>query len=220
MQGYKSICYDIKKFNFEQIIENLYQIKDLSELHSLSTEKYVDLFEVGKDSSTVFHKCFYDKFREGWKEMHDIYQLFIKEVVAQYVEEDFLYQYFPTFRVHLPGNIAVGKFHKDSEFGHPKGEVNFVLPLTDSDDTASIWVETEEDKSDYQAMEMRVGELITFNGNILCHGNKVNRTNRTRVSMDFRILPLSKYNEHETSESVTRKTKFTEGEYYRRFIKA
>jgi hypothetical protein len=38
--------------------------------------------------------------------------------------------------------------------------------------------------------------------------------------MDFRVLPLSKYDESNTGESMTLNTKFKEGAYYKRFIKA
>jgi hypothetical protein len=92
--------------------------------------------------------------------------------------------------------------------------------LTFSMDTASIWVESEENKGDYEAMVLMLGSLIKFNGNILTHGNRVNEEKRTRVSMDFRVLPISRYDSDIVNWSVTTKTKFTEGEYYKKWTQS
>ena len=45
------------------------------------------------------------------------------------------------------------------------------------------------------------------------HGNKQNTTQNTRVSVDFRVIPLSKYNEEDGSAIYT-KMKFQIGDYY------
>ncbi len=184
-------------------------------LHMVSPVKYPELFEVGKDSSTVFHKKFYDRYREGWPEFEQYYLDYISQYVAPRFPHGFLYQAFPTFRVHLPNNVAVGAFHTDAEFGHPKGEINFIVPLTNSKDTASVWVESAPGKEDYKPLMLKVGQLVSFCGNLLRHGNKVNQTGRTRVSIDFRILPLEMYDENNGGESITQKTKFVIGEYYK-----
>ncbi len=62
---------------------------------------------------------------------------------------------------------------------------------------------------------MHLGELIEFNGNRLSHGNKVNTTGQTRVSMDFRILPIEHYKPNDQKGSVTLNTKFVVGQYYK-----
>lgn len=205
--------YDTKRFDFVKLISGVFGVDDLSEIN----EVHGELFKVGNDSKTSYHEKFYNKYREGWGEMQSLYDLFIEEIISKTMNEDFLYQKFPTIRVHLKKNIAVGAFHNDSEFNHPESEINFIIPLTSSDGTASVWVESEEGKKDFSPMVLRVGEVIMFNGNKLTHGNKVNETDRTRVSMDFRILALSKYNANNESGSMTMNIKFKEGEYYNRF---
>lgn len=59
-------------------------------------------------------------------------------------EKRIIYQKKPTFRVHLPNNVgnayngtslvltslAVGKKHRDYDYFHPPGEINFWLPFT------------------------------------------------------------------------------------------
>jgi hypothetical protein len=46
------------------------------------------------------------------------------------------------------------------------------------------------------------------------HGNKPNKTSLTRISFDFRIIPLSKYNPTWNTDSPTSHTKFSLGHYY------
>lgn len=218
MNHYFTIAYDTKYFDFIKVVKDLFNGVDLHFLHTQTTEEYKEQFEVGKDSSTVFHKQFYDKFRSGWPEMQDLYDRFVKDIINMIFEgqDDVLYQSFPTFRVHLPKNVAVGAFHNDAEFGHPAGEINCIIPLTNSDGTASVWVESESGKKDFQPIPLNEGQLIIFNGNTLTHGNKMNLTDQTRVSMDFRLLQALKYDESNLSESITQKTKFKEGAYYKR----
>lgn len=208
--NYTIIPFDHQKFNFSKVVGDLFETDRLQDLN----ENHKELFQVGMDSSTSFHKKFYDKYREGWNELEEMYLNFIKEVIAPNYDEDILFQRFPTVRFHLPDNVAVGAFHNDASFGHPKHEVNYIIPLTNSYDTASVWIESEPGKGDFRAAYMVIGNLIQFNGNELTHGNKVNGTGLTRVSLDFRVLPFSKYDENGNGESITQKTKFKEGEYY------
>lgn len=214
------IPFDNYKFDFVKTISDFFDVNyGLKYLHELSKEKYNKLFEVGKDSSTEFHTKFYNQYRSGWPELESLYEKFIREVISIHFDEDFLFQKFPTARFHLPQNVAVGDFHTDAEFGHPDGEINFIIPLTESKDTASVWVESEEGKKDFTSIVLQPGWLVRFNGNRLTHGNKVNATEKTRVSMDFRILPISKYKPEDASSSITTHTKFVEGQYFKRFKK-
>ncbi len=214
MIRYRCTPYDTARYNFIKLIADLLGVEKLEDLH----EQHSELFKIGADSSTSFHRKFYDKYHSGWPEMVKLYEQFIKEEVTGLTTQcPFLYQKFPTFRVHLRGNLAVGAFHNDAQFGHPAGEINYIIPLTDSRGTASVWVESRPGKGDFEPMILRPGWLIEFNGNQLTHGNKVNLTGKTRVSMDFRILPAHLYRESEVSESITLKTKLREGEYYKKF---
>lgn len=210
--------FNPREFNFVELIEKLFETDNLSTLHKIAKREYKSQFEIGKDSSTEFHKKFYDKYHSGWPDMVSLYGSFIAHLSSSFFE-DFLYQSFPTFRISLPGNVAVGAFHNDAEFGHPEGEINYIIPLTYSYESSSVWVESEPNKGDFQSIPMAIGDLIKFDGNKLTHGNRTNITGRSRVSMDFRILPMSMYDENNNSVSITRNTKFIEGEYYKKFSK-
>ena len=81
-------------------------------------------------------------------------------------------------------------------------------------DTNTIWVESREDRGDFAPMECRYGELIQWDGSNLMHGNKVNKTKKTRISVDFRVMSYARYKPSEHG-SINTKTKFQIGGYYK-----
>ena len=66
--------------------------------------------------------------------------------------------------------------------------------------------------------EMKQGQFSIFYGNKCKHGNKCNNTTATRVSLDFRVMPLSKYllnlSKGSIGESAIAERKFEPGGYY------
>jgi hypothetical protein len=159
---------------------------------------------------------FYDKMDSDNKFM-DLYRLFIKEYVSVIFGKDFLFQRYPTFRIHYPENIAVFEFHKDKDYNHNEKEINFYLPITQAFDTNTFWIESEENKGDYSPVEANYGDLVKFDGANLKHGNKINKTNLTRISLDFRILLKKDYNPKHLKISKTKNIKFEVGGYYEDF---
>jgi hypothetical protein len=216
-----TLLFNTEKYNMYSTVENLFQC-DLSKLHTTSTQDYPVLTTdmLGKDSHTEFHKLFYSTLNNGWTELVDKYNLFIKEVISPYLHlNEFLYQKYPTFRIHLPNNTAICIKHYDSDelHKHPKGEINFIYALTDMYDTNTIWVEKMPRLEEFLPIHLKLGECICFNGNICNHVNKINKTGKTRISFDFRILPLNYYNPDSLLQSVTTQSKYIEGGYYLRF---
>jgi len=53
------IPFDERRFDFVTVVKNIFSSNvDLRDLYCLADEQYNNLFEVGKDSSTEFHKNF------------------------------------------------------------------------------------------------------------------------------------------------------------------
>lgn len=94
----------------------------------------------------------------------------------------------PTCRLQ-PGPARAGiKPHHDGEYGHQNGELNFWLPLTDRKlNQVDLWCETSHKAGDYHAIEARIGEIISFHGSSCRHFVNRNESDKTRMSMDFRI---------------------------------
>ena len=209
--------YNAKEYNFVDIIKNLFDCKNLQLLHEKLPEniKYTELHKIGEDNKTWFHKKFYKPINEGNSQFQSLYDKFIFEVVSKFVDEaSFLYQKTPTFRVHAPDNVAVGGWHKDSDYNHPSGEENFIVSLTPAYGTNTVWSESAPGLGDFSPFVMDVGNIIQFDGNRCLHGNKTNDTGLTRVGFDFRIIPFSLYKEDKSLKSISASRQFILGDYY------
>ena len=80
------------------------------------------------------------------------------------------------------------KPHHDGEYGHQHGELNFWMPLTDRTlNGVDLWCESSFQKNDFQPIEAKIGEIVSFHGTSCRHFVNRNSSNKTRVSMDFRI---------------------------------
>ena len=212
------LSYDKNKYNMVKSVRNIFDC-ELNELHNYSQQEYELFTEVGKDSHTEFHKHFYNKIDEGWDDLKDIYYNFIEEVILPYLElDEALVQETPNFRVQLPNNVAVVIKHYDSDrlHKHPIGEINFIYALTDMYDTNTVMVEKMPRLGEFIQLNLKSGECISFNGNCCEHYNNINKTGQTRVSFDFRILPLNFYNPNCNVTSVTTNKQYIEGGYYKR----
>ena len=187
-----TISYDVKKYPFKNIVCSWLDETPLDKLHEL--KKY-DHFVRENDQSSIWHKKFYEMVRN-----------------------DKTYQKIPTFRVHLPGNIAVGEFHKDKHYrnvdwAEKVKETNYYIPLTKAYDTNTIWAESVEDLKDFKPMDCDYGDCIEWDASNLMHGNKDNITSNTRVSFDFRVIPKSRYIESDHL-TINTKIRFGIGGYY------
>ena len=214
------LSYDKDKYPLYQLVQSIFSQK-LDQIHT-SGEKYNLFTTLGKDSHTVYHRTFYDKIDSGWQEFVDVYENFISEIVLPYLGlEEALFQKYPTFRVQLPDNVAIVLQHYDSDdlHRHPFGEVNFVYALTDMFDSNTISIEKMPRCGNFEKVLLKQGECLSMNGNLCSHHNEINKTGVSRMSFDFRILPLNYYNPFYSKTSVTKNKHYVEGGYYKR-IKA
>ena len=102
-----------------------------------------------------------------------------------------LYQRDPNFRCHLPdtGHLLVHK-HCDADYHHQQNEVNFWLAITRSFGNNTLWSESSPGRGDFHPFELEVGEMKQFWGNQCSHYTVPNDTDHTRITIDFRIIPL------------------------------
>jgi len=210
MQKYQ---YDTQTFPFIAITEQIFNIQDLGNIHSL-LDKPADIpTDPSQDQQTNFHKIFYKNYEDINSDFLITYRNFVNYLAAKHFGNiSLVYQTKPTFRVHPPGSLAVAKWHKDKVYNHSAQEINIFLPLTDAFDTNTIWAETKEDLGDFRPMEAFPGEYYVWNGANLMHGNKQNTTNRSRVSVDFRIIREDDFDYE--GESVTTKVPMKLGHYW------
>lgn len=204
--------YSIEDYNFKKEIRSWFNCYDLARIHENYKSDF-DLLTFETDQSTVFHKKFYEMPHNS--NFYKIYRLFIQNVIQPMFNEEIIFQRIPTFRTQVPNNYSVAAWHKDSDYSHVTDEVNIYLPLTNAFENNTIWAESQPGKKDYSPMEAVPGEFYIWSGCRLVHGNKVNDTNLSRVSIDFRVMPLSKYSENDRT-STSNKTKMVLGHYFDR----
>ena len=202
------ISYNTKNYPFREIVSQMLGDVTLEHLHK--KENY-EVFQKGTDQSTRWHKLYY----ENLDKFLPTYEQFIYNIIQPLFGEPIVYQKIPTFRTQLVNNVGVFEFHKDKSYQHNQEEINFYLPFTDAYLTNTIWVESKEDKGDYAPMNTLYGETVMWNGCHLTHGNKLNSTLNARVSVDFRVIPISKYKEDKNASAIYSKMKFTIDDYYK-----
>ena len=79
----------------------------------------------------------------------------------------------------------------------------------------TVHAESTHGLRDYSPMVCKYGEFYLWDGVNLHHGNVINTSDDTRVSVDARVVPLSLYKD-EGKTSININVPFTEGGYYKR----
>ena len=210
----KKLQYDTARLPFKEAVQKALDVDyPLEDLHKFFSW---ELKNRETDQFTPLHKQYYDNFELV---VAPLWERFVSEVIAPKMQGDFLYQKIPTFRVQLPNNVAVGEFHKDSKYGHQEGALNLYIPFTELNKYNTIQVETKEGSNEYTPMICRYGEFFEWDGITRNHGNLVNESNITRVSIDARIVLVSVAREMPPAKSINMNTPLVEGGYYKRFVK-
>jgi ectoine hydroxylase-related dioxygenase (phytanoyl-CoA dioxygenase family) len=197
--------YDTSRYPFRTLIERTIGENDLEGLQLNGSE----VFKRANDQSTPWHKLFYSKRNEL---LLQVYGRFIRNFIRPLFREPIVYQTIPTFRVHLRHNVAVGEFHKDTDYGHSPKEINFWLPVTKAFDSNTVWFTPHDGTTHLLPADLNYGQVLVFSG-ARTHGNKINQTNITRVSFDFRALGRSDYAPSDRV-SINAGLKFEIGSYF------
>jgi hypothetical protein len=207
--------YNVNHYNFTSFFQTLFACDKLEEIHKKGNE--YSLFSApGKDSDTEYHHKFYNYLRTTPDEFINLYKEFIKKEIAPLVnaKKTLIYQRWPSFRIHLPNNVAVGGWHCDGDYNHPKGEINFIVAVTPMFESNTTIAESEPGKKDFQQIVLNPGSFAKFNGNECVHGNLPNKTGVTRISFDFRVMLTENYDQNHNLLSLSKGNKFLLGHYY------
>lgn len=122
---------------------------------------------------------------------YQIYERFVREQVAACFGGRISYAARPKMRVHLAGTGSVSRWHRDAEVTGRLEQINIWLPVTPCFGGNSLWVENDYGSGSYQAIAVRLGQVLFFDGGLLSHGTVANDTACSRVSFDLRFAPSS-----------------------------
>eukprot|EP00803_Ostreobium_quekettii_P011144 evm.model.scf_71.7 EVM.evm.TU.scf_71.7 scf_71:93839-95193(+) len=208
--GRAYLPFDTAAYPFLATMQSILGWQDLEQLHESLPDGGTGIhvtFE--NDQRTPFHLKFYES--PELMTFEELYHKFVRE------QDDYIvYQKRPTFRVCLPNNVAVGQRHRDGDYNHPPGEINFWMPFTRVWDSNGMYVESQPDKGDFQPVQCEYGQMFRFYGNRCWHYNELNKTGITRVSVDFRVIPGSMWQDpgDEVAGTVKSGLKMNIGGYY------
>lgn len=194
---HKIYQYDTNSFSFLEYFQDLFQTKQLDQLHLHSADYYnkVNLDE----RDTDLHQIFYKNIKSDDTTFKQLYCRFVQSIFKTLFSNEtvYIYQSFPSIRIQYPDSKTVPP-HKDSDSlsNHPLGEINFIIPITSMLETNTIYIESTPDKKDFKAVHLNYGDLFHFNGNTCTHYNVPNKENKLRISLDFRIILVKDYNKY------------------------
>lgn len=191
------LSYNPENFPFDQIIRKLLEKESLDALsikdEQVETKKEYSFYKNMEQSST-FKKLYQNLEGTFGEEFYRTYYRFIKEVIRPQFSEAIYFQKKPSHRILFRDLEGVARFHKDSDYGHNPTEINYWVPQTMSFKSNSIWIannaETREPE-EHSPVQLEVGEYLKFDGANLSHGAMPNKTGKSRVSFDFRVVPVS-----------------------------
>jgi hypothetical protein len=217
------IPYDTAAYDFQDVVRRIFGVEDLQQTHLLRPP-VSEQITFDDDTKTWFHKTYYQS--PVYPEMIALYDRFVREVILpRYSDSAYAVQVDPSFRIHLPNNTALGArlddvgesigLHCDADYNHQPGEVNFILPLTPMFDTNSVYVESAPGKGDYHPANVPIGSVFCFYGNKCRHFNRRNDTGVSRLSIDFRVIPMKDYDANWPAVSVHGKRPLTLGGYFK-----
>lgn len=223
-EHFKKKNFDIKK-DISDIHEKINFGKNtLHDVKNLNTPIYdlkKNYFDVKVDQKNKFVIYFYEideifdlsksKFSNG--NFYSTYLGLLRYLQKNFFKEKIIIQSKPTLRVHIPNNISVGSYHRDSDYGHPEEEINIWLPFNKSVNTSALWLESEPNKRDFKPYNLDYGEILIFNSK-LTHGTEVNIEDHSRLSMDFRVIREKDFINKPTV-SPKNNIKFNLGGYFR-----
>ena len=129
------------------------------------------------------------------------------------IDFPFAYQKIPTFRVGLPRNRFVGEYHNDAKYNHPDFELNFNMGLSNFLKPCCLMSEKIPNTNEFFPIECHNGEIVCFNHLDCLHGSELNTTDKTVVSMDFRLAMIPFYKELD-NKSINMNSSFKLGSYF------
>lgn len=200
--------YDVHQFPFRQIMTSHLGVGPLELVH---THFGAPVITAANDQETPLHRAMY---RVG-EAFQDVYRAFVRDWVVPLFGESVVFQTVPSFRYQPPNSVAVGRWHRDTDFGHGPAETNIWVPLTSTARSSAVWIESAPGARDYAPALVPLGSAMVFNAAALEHGNVVNVSGKTRVSFEFRVIRESCY-EGRPQVSVKRRKAFRVGDYFDR----
>ena len=210
--GWTVINFDQNEFPFYKIIEK----KLLDYVYSQHGSRINRLEDLHLDQSVmqnieIVRQKMFSIFRE--EEFQNCYKLLAKFLIDTYADKSALIQKTPTARIQPP-RFMTTSFHSDAWYGHSESTNSFWMPLTNVTPDNTLNMAPSRDLSNVtmnkliqgnyslkqindicitatEPSKVKKGQILSFAPDMI-HGAKMNTSNLTRISFDFRIVNTDK----------------------------
>lgn len=204
---------------YELFLTNYFEVPSLDRLNESAIIGFVGSLERGTDQSTIVHLRLYEEFDRGLDSplvctYRSLCSEWLVNLIETYNIDRWAFQRFPSARIHFPDNVSVFEFHRDSDYNHPLGELNHFLALTKANGTASLHIEQDLGWNNFKPLELDKGKSAIINTSIFKHGDYINKEGYTRVSLDFRAIPVEVLECGDPLKSLTKHRVFDCNDYF------
>lgn len=227
----KVFTYDTTVFPFLELVSDVLQLDALTlpTLHltkggaAVLDDEQAGAFHRRRSKQPHYSRLWISsKKGEARRRFDQLLDTFVEIFIARHMGEEeektemarVAYQREPNLRVVLPSGKPYGYLHCDADYHHPPAEVNWWLPLTPVSGTNTLYIETKPGLGDFHAVELEYGQVLRFYGNLCQHHTLPNTSDRTRVSLDLRVLSLAHH--QPWKDRLGRDCLFAVGSYYAR----
>jgi hypothetical protein len=213
-------------YEYSGPLDELHTLLDTNQLSEEEKDYHKQLHEWRKDRDSTFVKRFHE-YVDKYTMFNESYYTFLRTYILPLFPEEtkLVIQKTPNIRFSLPDNAAIGYdpidpeniigLHCDREFGHHPTEQNFIIPITSMFESNSLYyepyIQSNVNPLEYENLVLKPNQFINAYFNEIKHCNRINKTDKTRISFDIRIIPYSKYM---TNLQEFKGTKFELGKYY------
>ena len=205
LRSERPFLFDEHTFPLHRILADTLKVEDLSLLHRTAPQDKRQLWDplLHAESRFRFHAC-YDHFvtyfciplLHSMGLAHNLFNSRASSTSGSPERITYRYQSFPCLRIVRPGESSTG-IHCDVNRGHSVGSLNFHVPLTPAFGTNALYTESHPGREDWHPLSTKsFGMGYLFDGARCLHFSLENTTDRTRVSLEFRVAIYRKEEDH------------------------
>ena len=196
LRSERPFLFNEHTYPLHQILADTLGVEDLSLLHKHALQDKRKLLDPLLNTKGRYHfHAYYNHFVTSFcipllHSMGLTEKIFVSSSSSPKCVSDsitYRYQAFPSLRIVRPGEFFVSP-HCDMAYGHSVGDLNFHIPLTATYGTNALYTESRPGREDWHPLKTSSPGLgYLFDGGRCLHFSLENTTDRTMVSLDFRI---------------------------------
>ena len=186
----RPFLFDEHSYPLHTILAHTLGVQDLRQVHTVPDEKELLKPLLDRAKRHAFHAA-YDGFVTSFC-IPLLHSMAISKRILELSPSDcitYRYQAFPTIQISRPGDSCISSPTCDLIQGHSVAALSFHIPLTPSEGTNAMFIESHPGKEDWHPLQAKsVGLGYLVDGARCLHFDLENTTRYSRVSLTFRVM--------------------------------